>query len=209
MDQNAEERPPSQSPVGNPITAAITFGLSGAALVAIGAVIRGHDIWKEAMVIMSGGGLTGGFAGLVGYWLYVNHESIFKLLEGILEFCAFFAAPAMGNLLLRKNGFSYLRLLIDLLIGTAIATAFICVSVLLIIIIVGYIYNRNIFTHLLCCFWCNVGNNDEPQPAAAYIVSSAGETSVDCVAATACEATGSMGDFLSVEIENVDCQYLL
>lgn len=215
MDENREDKPPSQSPVGNPVTGAITFGLISAALVAIGAAVRGHDIWKMAIITMSGGGITGGVAGAIGYCLYIYNEDRFKSFESSLECCALFSAPLAGlvlsNILTNKRELSYLRLLIDLLVGTAIAASFICIGVLAIFIIVGYIYNRNIFTHLLCCTWCNVAHNnninDAPQTTAAFVVT---DITVECVATTvACEAAGVSDDCALAEIESVDCRQIV
>lgn len=113
------------SQIKNPVTGAMVFGLSGAAVTAIGAAIRKNNVHTEAMSVLVGGVITGAIAGSVGCCITGDHAGLpFKLQLGLslietsLALAASLTAPLMGDLVMGYDN-KWGRVIVDGLIGDA------------------------------------------------------------------------------------------
>ncbi len=122
MAGNEEE---STNNINNPIPGAITYGLGGAAVTAIGAAIRGNNIHKEAMTVLVGGVITGAMAGTFGCCLPNTEDSSCSMkiacgaLNSGLQLAAFLTAPIMGEQIM-DLGISWAPTVVDGLIGDGV-----------------------------------------------------------------------------------------
>ena len=126
MQQANEEK--KSSDVRNPCAGAMSFGLGGAAVTAIGADIMGHSVHKEALTVLVGGVITGAFAGTFGCCLPDTQDAnlgmkiAFGVLEAGLCAAASLTAPLMGERILNL-GTSWGETVVDGLVGGGVLTA--------------------------------------------------------------------------------------
>ncbi len=116
---------PIKIPIFNPLTGALLVGTS-AATVAIGANIRQHSVYKEAMTVFMGGLVTGAFAGSVGCCIPEPREhssTLCKRTITVLKVSLIVAgdltSPLMGDAMM-KFGTHWGRVIVDELIGDSV-----------------------------------------------------------------------------------------
>lgn len=103
----------------NPVSGAMIFGLSGAAVTAIGAAIRKNDVHSEAISVLVGGVITGALAGTIGCCITGENASLgLQLLEVSLSIAPSLTAPLMGDLVMDLDN-KWGRVIVDGLIGDA------------------------------------------------------------------------------------------
>lgn len=119
----------NDSQIANPITGAMSFGLVGALVAAIGASIRDNSVHDEAMTVLVGGVIVGAMAGTVGCCTSnpsENASACAKFTLGLLSagiaLTAFFTSPMMGELILDKDT-NWDDVIIDEIVGGLSLTA--------------------------------------------------------------------------------------
>lgn len=126
MQQTNEEQ--KSSSIHNPCSGAMTFGLGGSTLTAIGADIMGHSVQKEALTVLVGGVITGALAGTLGCCLPNTKDAnlgmkiAFGVLEMGLGLAASLTAPLMGERILNM-GTSWGETVVDGLVGGSVLAA--------------------------------------------------------------------------------------
>lgn len=144
-DDNAETNEQAKkSPVSNPVSGAITYGLGCAASVALGAAVRGHSVHDEAMTVVIGGVICGAVAGLMGSILLISLPQTFIVADYILQLIALLLLPFVGHELRAWTEFRYVYVLVDILIGSCIIAGGLCVFIMITIIITTYCLRRPI-----------------------------------------------------------------
>lgn len=133
-----------KSPVSNPVTGAISYGLGCAAFVALGAAVRGHSVHDEAMTVLIGGVICGAIAGLLGSILLILLPQTFAVAEYMLQLAALLVIPFVGHQSHTWAEFNYVYVLIDILIGSAIIAGGVCALVSVIVFVTTFCFKKPI-----------------------------------------------------------------
>jgi hypothetical protein len=126
MQQTNEEQ--KSSNIQDPCSGAMSIGLVGAAVTAIGANIMGHSVHDEAMTVLTGGVITGALAGTFGCCLpdtqnaNLGMKIAFGVLKAGLGLAATLTAPLMGETILNL-GTSWSDTVVDGLVGGSVVAA--------------------------------------------------------------------------------------
>ncbi len=132
----------SNNPINNPISGAMTFGLCGAAMTAIGAAIRKNSVHNEAMVVLVGGVITGAIAGSLGCCLpetkdvNLTMQICFGLLTIGLQLAAFLSAPKIGEHIMNL-GTKWNTTVVDELIGEGVLLGGLAAIIAIIFLSIG------------------------------------------------------------------------
>lgn len=172
-DTNQSNDQIANSPVANPISGAITYGLGTAATVSIGAVIRKNRVHDEAMTILIGGVICGVIFGIVGLSMEMFAPSKFKAVDGILQCGALFSSPAMGYFVRQYSSYKYTEVVIDMFVGGCVASGGLFCCVFVVLYAVGVFAGRGGTTVIATAIDSTqyVRNLNEPEVEASIVVS--------------------------------------
>ncbi len=131
----------ARSPIQNPLIGAAVYGLSGSACVAVGAMIRGNDVYHEGIAVLLGGAISGALAGIVGLVLLNYSPRNLVKVDAIIQCGAYFSAPAFGKLFEKSYSLQYTDVLIDSLVGGSMFFGGSCILIILFLLISLYFNN--------------------------------------------------------------------
>ena len=115
----------SESQISNPIKAAVSHGLVGSGMVALGATIMIHNVRNEALSVLIGGSITGAIAGTIGYCLPNKENASTALLialnalETSISLASTLTAPLLGDSI-AKLGNEWGNTVVNELIGVGV-----------------------------------------------------------------------------------------